>query len=220
MKTLNERATDILQALLAVRAYRIDHGNGVYTRLRAAMIGRNGKYNLISLVEYYEAKGKLAQNTEMNFAFDTSTKQFIPYYYCNKTLRIESHSAYPTENGMENCAEERQADHTNFANRWLIRMNSQQPIMNAQRIVQNCVLKNQSTVIEEMIRANLMSEEYLYPFADDVMEWWLIDSWLAERLKEQGEVIIEEYGCYWWGRQSSGQAIYMDGVIQEICGED
>lgn len=84
MKTLNERATKILKALLAVRAYRIGHGNGVYTRLRAAMIERNGKYNLISLVEYYEAKGKLAQNTEMNFAFDTSTKQFIPYYYCNK----------------------------------------------------------------------------------------------------------------------------------------
>ena len=58
--------------------------------------------------------------------------------------------------------------------------------MNAQRVVQNCVLKNQSTVIEEMIRANLISEEYLYPFADDVMEWWLIDSWLAERLKAQG----------------------------------
>ena len=92
--------------------------------------------------------------------------------------------------------------------------------MDAQRIVQNCVLKNQSTVIEEMIRANLISEEYLYPFVDDVMEWWLIDSWLAERLKAQGEVIIEEYGCYWWGRQSSGQAIYMDGVIQEICGND
>ena len=92
--------------------------------------------------------------------------------------------------------------------------------MDAQRVVQNCVLKNQSTVIEEMIRANLISEEYLYPFVDDVMEWWLIDSWLAERLKEQGEVIIEEYGCYWWGRQSSGQAIYMDGVIQEICGMD
>ena len=34
--------------------------------------------------------------------------------------------------------------------------------MDAQRIVQNCVLKNQSTVIEEMIRANLISEEYLY----------------------------------------------------------
>ena len=52
--------------------------------------------------------------------------------------------------------------------------------MNARRVVQNCVLKNQSTVIEEMMRANLISEEYLYPFVDDVMEWWLIDSWLAE----------------------------------------
>ena len=92
--------------------------------------------------------------------------------------------------------------------------------MDAQRVVQNCVLKNQSTVIEEMIRANLISEEYLYPFADDVMEWWLIDSWLAERLKEQGEIIIDKLGCRWWGRLTSGQAIYMDSVIQEICGND
>ena len=90
----------------------------------------------------------------------------------------------------------------------------------AKRITDIHVLWGQSTVIEEMIRANLISEEYLYPFVDDVMEWWLIDSWLAERLKEQGEVIIEEYSCFWWGRQSSGQAIYMDGVIQEICGND
>ena len=43
--------------------------------------------------------------------------------------------------------------------------------MNAQRIVQNCVLKNQSTVIEEMIRANLISEEYLYPFVDDAVSY-------------------------------------------------
>ena len=70
-----------------------------------------------------------------------------------------------------------------------------------------------------MIRANLISEEYLYPFLGDVMEWWLIDSWLAERLKREGEVIIDEYGCYWWGRLASGQAIYMDGVIQKIAGE-
>ena len=60
--------------------------------------------------------------------------------------------------------------------------------MNAQRVVQNCVLKNQSTVIEEMIRANLISEEHLYPFVDDVMEWWLIDSWLAERLKSRARL--------------------------------
>ena len=128
MKTLNERATEILKALLAVRAKKLKIKNASQT-IHVKLTDCIGKYNLISLVEYYEAKGKLAQNTEMNFAFDTSTKQFIPNYYCNKTLRIESHSAYPTENGMENCTEERQADHTNFANRWLIRMNSQQPII-------------------------------------------------------------------------------------------
>lgn len=91
--------------------------------------------------------------------------------------------------------------------------------MNAQKIVQNCVLKNQSTLVEEMMQANLISFEYLDSFVDDVLEWWLVDSWLAERLKQQGEVIIEEYGCYWWGRSTSGQAIYLDSVIQSICEE-
>lgn len=91
--------------------------------------------------------------------------------------------------------------------------------MNAQQIVQNCVLKNQSTLVEEMMQANLISFEYLDSFVDDVLEWWLVDSWLAERLKQQGEVVIEEYGCYWWRRSTSGQAIYLDSVIQSICEE-
>lgn len=91
--------------------------------------------------------------------------------------------------------------------------------MNAQRIVENCVLKNQSTVVEEMIQANLISLEYLDPFTDEVLEWWLIDSWLAERLQQEGEVVIEEYGCYWWGRSTSGQAICLDSVIQKIAEE-
>ena len=91
--------------------------------------------------------------------------------------------------------------------------------MNAQQIVQNCVLKNQRTLVEEMMQANLISFEYLDSFVDDVLEWWLVDSWLAERLKQQGEVVIEEYGCYWWGRSTSGQAIYLDSVIQSICEE-
>lgn len=29
--------------------------------------------------------------------------------------------------------------------------------------------------------------------------------------------VVEDYGCYWWGRTCSGQAIYMDGVIAQIC---
>lgn len=37
-----------------------------------------------------------------------------------------------------------------------------------------------------------------------------------ELLTAVGEVTISEYGCHWWGRQTSGQAVYMDCVIQKI----
>ncbi len=83
------------------------------------------------------------------------------------------------------------------------------------------VLWGQSTVVEELIRTGKIDEEYLYPFnEEEVLEWWLVTPWLAERLRERGEIIIDELGCRWWGRLTSGQAIYMDGVIREICGED
>ncbi|WP_418408423.1 hypothetical protein [Alistipes sp.] len=51
----------------------------------------------------------------------------------------------------------------------------------------------------------------------EVLEWWLVSDWIAERLKREGEVILSGYECYWWGRQTSGQAVYMDAVIQKIC---
>ena len=87
----------------------------------------------------------------------------------------------------------------------------------AKRITDIHVLWGQSTVIEELIQAGKIDEEYIYPFVGDVMKWWLIDGWLAERLKREGEVIIDEYGCCWWGRLASGQAICMDSVIQKIA---
>ena len=93
--------------------------------------------------------------------------------------------------------------------------------MTAQLLVENCVLTNQTAVVDEMLNRHLLPEEYIYPFnGDEVLEWWLVTPWLAERLKEQGEIIIDKLGCRWWGRLTSGQAIYMDGVIQEICGDD
>lgn len=88
----------------------------------------------------------------------------------------------------------------------------------ARRMTDLHVLWGQSSVIEELIQAGKIDEEYLYPFnGEEVLEWWLVTSWLADRLREQGEIIIDELGCHWWGRTSSGQAIYMDHVIEQIC---
>jgi hypothetical protein len=51
----------------------------------------------------------------------------------------------------------------------------------------------------------------------EVYEWWLVTSWLARKLKEQGECVIESEGI--WGRRTSGQAIKMDYVITRICAD-
>ena len=58
--------------------------------------------------------------------------------------------------------------------------------MTAQLLVENCVLTNQTAVVDEMLNRHLLPEEYIYPFVGDVMDWCLIVSWLAERLKRDG----------------------------------
>ena len=91
----------------------------------------------------------------------------------------------------------------------------------AKRIADLHVFYGQNEVVEELIRAGIFDEVYMDPFVDtddEVFEWWLVSPYLAQELKQQGEVIIDALGCHWWGRQSSGQAIYMDAAIQEIAG--
>ena len=92
----------------------------------------------------------------------------------------------------------------------------------AKRIADLHVLYGQNEVVEELIRAGKIDEEYMYPFVDtdgEVFEWWLVSPYLAQELKGRGEVVIDALDCHWWGRTTSGQAICMDGVIRKIAGE-
>jgi hypothetical protein len=50
----------------------------------------------------------------------------------------------------------------------------------------------------------------------EVYEWWAIGNWLADRLESNGEVIFDGPDCKLWGRQATGQAIALDGVICAI----
>lgn len=91
--------------------------------------------------------------------------------------------------------------------------------MTAQQIVDREILYEQSYVLNELVRVNdslwdkIENSEEL----DEVYEWWLVTPYMAELLKENGEVIFADYDCYWWGRTTTGQALYMDWVIQEIA---
>ena len=87
----------------------------------------------------------------------------------------------------------------------------------AREIVEGDVIKNQTSVVVTMLQAGLFEDEICY-FADDIMEWWLVDSWLAEQLLQRKETVISAYGSIWWGRRSCGQAVGLDGVMREIAG--
>lgn len=55
--------------------------------------------------------------------------------------------------------------------------------------------------------------------AQEIFEWWVVDSWTASKLKDQGEPILDnDYGI-WWGRTTTGQAIKMDYVIACIVAD-
>ena len=90
--------------------------------------------------------------------------------------------------------------------------------MTAQQIVDREILYEQSDVLNELIRVNdsLWDKIENSNELDEVFEWWLVTPFMADMLKNNGEVILAAYDCYWWGRQTSGQGLYMDWVIQEI----
>ena len=90
----------------------------------------------------------------------------------------------------------------------------------ARRIADIHVLWKQNSIVEEMILNGKIDEDELYDLCEaEVLEWWLVSPWLAERLRDYGEVVIDAMDCHWWGRQTSGQAIYMDAVVWKIAEE-
>lgn len=50
----------------------------------------------------------------------------------------------------------------------------------------------------------------------EVLEHWIVSSYLADKLENHGEKIIDVHGHKVWCRTCSGQAIYIDTVIENI----
>lgn len=73
--------------------------------------------------------------------------------------------------------------------------------------------------IYDAIRDEIAELENLDSEPQEVLEWWLVTKWLYQKLKAQGEVVIDGGWLYYWGRCCSGQAILLDGVISHICAD-
>ena len=60
-------------------------------------------------------------------------------------------------------------------------------------------------------------DKFRYDNPKEIYEWYLVSDWFFDRLKEINEPILDnDYGEY-WGRCCTGQAIYLDYVIQELA---
>ena len=94
---------------------------------------------------------------------------------------------------------------------------------NCRRLVDNHVYSNVSYLVQELSGDEKYSDELFevrarltddYP--EEALEHWLVSEWLAKRLLEEGEMVVEFLGLIIWGRTTSGQAIYIDSVIEDI----
>ena len=50
----------------------------------------------------------------------------------------------------------------------------------------------------------------------EALEHWIVVGWFGEELRKKGEMVAEFKGILIWGRQTSGQAISMDYVVQDV----
>ena len=58
------------------------------------------------------------------------------------------------------------------------------------------------------------------PYINEIYEHWAISEWLGKKLEARGERVDFDFcGLVVWGRTTTGQAISMDHVIQEIARE-
>ena len=101
----------------------------------------------------------------------------------------------------------------------------------ARQLVANNVYHNLCLTAEKELKENpdlLFEAKNYYPQNEEgkkdddgeypeIYEYWAVSNWLADKLKEQDEIIFEMLDFNVWGRQCTGQAIYMDNVIEEIA---
>lgn len=58
------------------------------------------------------------------------------------------------------------------------------------------------------------------PYDREVFEHWIVSDWLADKLIEKGEKVDKDFaGMIVWARTTTGQAVYMDHVIEQITAD-
>lgn len=70
---------------------------------------------------------------------------------------------------------------------------------------------------EEAIQEKIDTINDLEQEPAEILEWWIVSEYLADKLEEQGECIYDNGQNKIWGRCTSGQAILLDACISYVC---
>ena len=89
-------------------------------------------------------------------------------------------------------------------------------------------------IVDVEVYANVNRLVYLIPDLDyynrlsypdieeddpEILEYYLVSNWLGKQLASHGEVVWDLGNQCLWGRTTSGQAVYLDGVMEQIAEE-
>jgi len=99
--------------------------------------------------------------------------------------------------------------------------------LKAEKLVEKHIIQNINLTMEKAFEENpeilFEAKNYKedketgeYP---EIYEWWSVSDWLADKLENRGEIVFEYLDFKVWGRQTTGQAIKLDNIIQEIAEE-
>lgn len=92
----------------------------------------------------------------------------------------------------------------------------QHVILNQTSLVENLLSEENSGITHEQIINAYDETEGEYR---NIFEWWICSPWLLAELEERGEPVLKTDLGQWWGRGTTGQAVRLDCVLQEIWQE-
>jgi len=95
-------------------------------------------------------------------------------------------------------------------------------------IVRNHIYLCQSSLIEHFLsEGQFFYEDVINYYVHDsetdehepqeIFEWWACSDWLTEKLKEEGEPILDNDFGEWYGRCATGQALCLDYNLQKLA---
>lgn len=87
-----------------------------------------------------------------------------------------------------------------------------------EELAKDCICKYGETLYRCMGCGKYVLESDATEEFNEAYEWWFVSDYLAEKLAEHGEMVIQGYHNV-WGRGCSGQAILLDWVIGKIAEE-